>query len=158
MSSKLVKKLLQQTTTQPSDNNEYDDGNSSEKQKHGKYVTKSKTNVKVSKEEMIQEHVQSMLRLDNLVQRYSSSTTQKSFNRHTTNIKQQSKKRRSNVEGASAIGNSRSSSSSFTQKPHQKRFDKESAKRSKEEGYYEDLARALKKAKKTSKRSKDGKG
>jgi len=104
---------------------------------------------------MVQEHVQSILRLDNLVQRYSSSTAQKSFDRHSSNIKQQQKQKQNLKKNVgSRVSNSRSSSSSFAQKTHKATYDKKEEKRKREEGYFEDLAKALKKAKKSKKKRK----
>lgn len=155
MSSKLVKKLLQQTAV-PLTNNEYDDGVGQNKarKRYTKPSTKRSSSQVISKEEMVQEHVQSLLRLDNLAQRYTTSKAQKSFDRHSSNIKQEQKEKQNTKRKAVAgISNSRGSSSSFAQKPHEKRFDKVKDKRSREEGYFEDLARALKKAKKGGKKS-----
>ena len=156
MSSKLVKKLLQQTTV-PLANNEHYDGDTQQwtRKRNNKAVSISSES-KVSKEDMVQEHVQSLLRLDNLVQRYSSSTAQKSFDRQTSNLKKRQKQNdlKRNAGSSGGISNSRSSSSSFALKPHERRFDKEGEKRRREEGYYEDLARALKKANKSKKRKK----
>ena len=133
MSSKLVKKLLLQTTNNSSSltsNNEGDYGSGSyqdrsRKRKHkSSTITKTPTtpNELVTKEEMINEHVQSLLRLDNLSQKYSSGTAHKSFDRLSSNMKQEAKERK--VASKSIISNSRSNSSSFTQKLHESRFDK----------------------------------
>ena len=156
MSSKLVKKLLQQTAV-PVTSSEHDDG--SQHRSRNRYIEskKSKSTPKVSKEDMVQEHVQSLLRLDQLINKHSSKTANDSFDRHSSNIKRDQKQKQSlkrkNAAGA-AVSNSRSSSSSFSQKPHEKRFDKQREKRNKEEGYFEDLARALKKAKKKGKKKR----
>lgn len=101
---------------------------------------------------MVQEHIQSMLRLDGVVQRYSSSTAQKSFDRHTSNLKLKHRQSRDLKRNNVGISNSRSSSSSFAQKPQEKTFDKEKEKRKREEGYFKDLAKALKKDKKGKKK------
>ena len=157
MSSKLVKKLLLQTTnnnSSPTSNNEgdYDSGTYQDGSRKRKYKSSTITNTPttpnevVTKEEMINEHVQSLLRLDNLSQQYSSGTAHKSFDRLSSNMKQQAKERK--VASKSIISNSRSNSSSFTQKPHESRFDKKRDKVEKEEKYYGDLARALRKASK----------
>ena len=151
MSSKLVKKLLHQATTQAA-NNEHDVGGQKRSQNKRFESIPRKSTTKVSKEEMMQEHVQSLLRLDNLVQKYSSSTAKKSFDRHSSDLKHKQKQKLKTKTGG--VGNSRSSSSSFSQKPHEKRFDKERVKRKKEEGYFEDLAKALKKAKKNKRKVK----
>ena len=157
MSSKLVKKLLLQTTnnnSSPTSNNEgdYDSGSYQDRSRKRKYKSSTITNTSISlnevvtKEEMINEHVQSLLRLDNLSQQYSSGTAHKSFDRLSSNMKQQAKERK--IASKSIISNSRSNSSSFTQKPHESRFDKKRDKVEKEEKYYGDLARALRKASK----------
>lgn len=157
MSSKLVKKLLLQTTNNSSsltNNNDgdygsgsYQDGSRKRKYKSSTITnTPSALNEVVTKEEIINEHVQSLLRLDNLSQQYSSGTAHKSFDRLSSNMKQQAKERK--IASKSIISNSRSNSSSFTQKPHESRFDKKRDKVEKEEKYYGDLARALRKASK----------
>ena len=157
MSSKLVKKLLLQTTnnnSSPTSNNggDYDSGTYQDGSRKRKYKSSTITNTPsalnevVTKEEIINEHVQSLLRLDNLSQQYSSGTAHKSFDRLSSNMKQQAKERK--IASKSIISNSRSNSSSFTQKPHESRFDKKRDKVEKEEKYYGDLARALRKASK----------
>ena len=157
MSSKLVKKLLLQTTNNSSsltNNNDgdYDSGTYQDGSRKRKYKSSTITNTPsalnevVTKEEIINEHVQSLLRLDNLSQQYSSGTAHKSFDRLSSNMKQQAKERK--IASKSIISNSRSNSSSFTQKPHESRFDKKRDKVEKEEKYYGDLARALRKASK----------
>ena len=164
MSSKLVKKLLLQTTNNSSSltsNNEgdgdYDSGSYQDRSRKRKYKPPTITNTPttynevVTKEEMINEHVQSLLRLDNLSQKYSSGTAHKSFDRLSSNMKQEAKERK--VASKSIISNSRSNSSSFTQKLHESRFDKKRDKVEKEEKYYGDLARALRKANKKGKKS-----
>ena len=157
MSSKLVKKLLLQTTnnnSSPTSNNDgdYDSGTYQDGSRKRKYKSSTITNTPttpnevVTKEEMVNEHVQSLLRLDNLSQQYSSGTAHKSFDRLSSNMKRQAKERK--VASKSITSNSRSNSSSFTQKPHESRFDKKRDKVEKEEKYYGDLARALRKASK----------
>mmetsp|Transcript_15125 Transcript_15125/g.32832 ORF Transcript_15125/g.32832 Transcript_15125/m.32832 type:complete len:155 (-) Transcript_15125:99-563(-) len=153
MSSKLVKKLLQQTAV-PLTNNEYD--NDSKKRSGIRNINSAtnKSKTKVSKEEMVQEHIQSLLRLDTMVQQYSSSTAKKSFDRKSSIIKKQQKQKHSLKRNAGGISNSRSSCSSFAQKPHEESFDKKKEKRRKQEGYFEDLAKALKKVKKGGKKQR----
>ena len=158
MSSKLVKKLLLQTTNNSSsltsnNDGDYDSGTYQDRSRKRKYKSSTITNTPtalinevVTKEDMINEHVQSLLRLDNLSQQYSSGTAHKSFDRLSSNMKQQAKERK--MASKSIISNSRSNSSSFTQKPHESRFDEKRDKVEKEEKYYGDLARALRKASK----------
>jgi len=149
MSSKLVKKLLHHTTTPPTKNN-FDSSHQILLQKRKIKSVKVPTKV-TSKEDIVQEQAQSLLRLDSAVKKYSSNTANKSFQRHTNNLKQQQRVQNALKRNVGGISNSRSSSSSFSQKPHEKSFDKERDKQRKEEGYFEDLARALKKAKKNKK-------
>lgn len=138
MSSKLVKKLLNQTNTQL----ESDDAEEYHHQT-GSGV-RTKTRQKITREEAIQGHIQSILRLDTLVQE------SKSFDRRTTALKLQAKKQRQ-LKKIRVAGNSRSSSSSFSKQQQQPTFNKVKAKRKKEEDYYSDIARALKKAKRKKK-------
>ena len=147
MSSKLVKKMLQQTTMP---RNEPSSQNLPQKRASQSATTLART--KASKEELLQEHVQSMLRLDNLMQRYSSSTAKSSFDRHASSLKTRQKQKQSSKKNAGSISNSRSSSSSFALKPHEKTFDKKNEKRRREEEYFEGLAKALKKARKRKKK------
>ncbi len=148
MSSKLVKKLLNQTNTQleSNDDTRYHSQAKSRKDSGGK----SRTAVihKITKEEAMQGHIQSILRLDSLVQEHTSSTAQKSFTRRSSNLKLQAKNERRLKKAGVGASNSRSSSSSFSKQRQQPTFNKERAKRKKDEEYYSDIARALKKAKK----------
>lgn len=144
MSSKLVKKLLNQTNTQL----ESDDAEEYHHQT-GSGV-RTKTRQKITREEAIQGHIQSILRLDTLVQEHTSTAAQKTFDRRTNALKLQAKKQRQ-LKKIGACSNSRSSSSSFSKQQQQPTFNKVKAKRKKEEDYYSDIARALKKAKRKKK-------
>ena len=145
MSSKLVKKLLQQTTLPTTNNNLGNDINPIPKRKNKSAKLQP---IPKSKEEIVHEQAQSLLRLDSAVKKHSSNTAQRSFQRHTSNLNHQQNARRVLKRNVGGISNSRSSSSSFASKLHERSFDKERHKREEEEGYFEDLARALKKAKK----------
>ncbi len=116
-----------------------------------KIMSANMTPMTISKEEILREQAQSLLRLDTAVKKYSSNTAQRSFHRHTSNLNHKKRELRALKRNRGGMSNSRSSSSSFANKPHERSFDKERAKRRKEEGYFEDLARALKKAKKSKK-------
>ena len=144
MSSKLVKKLLNQTNTQL----ESDDAEDYHHQTGS--GSRTRATQKITREEAIQGHIDSILRLDSLVQEHTSTSAQKSFARRSTLLKLQAKKQRKlkklGIAGSSS--NSRSSSSSFSKQQQQPTFNKDKAKRKKEEDYYLDIARALKKAKK----------
>ncbi|KAL7446625.1 hypothetical protein ACHAXM_011647 [Skeletonema potamos] len=150
MSSKLVKKLLNQTNTQLESNNvaEYHSRSKSKRN----LVGGANATQKITREEAVQGHIQSILRLDNLVQELTSATAQKSFIRRSSDLKLQAKKQRRMKKSSVAASNSRSSSSSFAQQHQQPTFNKEREKRKKEEEYYSDIARALKKAKKRNKK------
>jgi len=148
MSSKLVKKLLNQTNTQLESN---DDTKSKSRKDAG---SRSRTTVthNITKEEAIQGHIQSILRLDSLVYEHTSTTAQKSFTRRSSDLKLQAKKQRRLKKSGGGASNSRSSSSSFSKQRQQPTFNKDREKRKKDEEYYSDIARALKKAKKRSKK------
>jgi len=148
MSSKLVKKLLNQTNTQLESN---DDTKSKSRKDAG---SRSRTTVthNITKEEAIQGHIQSILRLDSLVQEHTSTIAQKSFTRRSSDLKLQAKKQRRLKKSGGGASNSRSSSSSFSKQRQQPTFNKDREKRKKDEEYYSDIARALKKAKKRSKK------
>ena len=149
MSSKLVKKLLNQNNTQLERNDgiKYHSQAKSRTDSGGRSRTHN-----ISKEEAIQGHIQSILRLDNLVHEHTSTTAQKSFTRRSSDLKSQAKKQRRLKKSGVGTSNSRSSSSSFSKQRQQPTFNKERDKRKKEEEYYSDIARALKKAKKRSKK------
>ena len=145
MSSKLVRKLLQQATLPPTNNNLGNDINPIPKRKNKSAKLQP---IPKSKEEIVHEQAQSLLRLDSAVKKHSSNTAQRSFQRHTSNLNHQQNARRVLKRNVGGISNSRSSSSSFASKLHEMSFDKARHKRKLEEGYFEDLARALEKAKK----------
>ena len=145
MSSKLVRKLLQQATLPPTNNNLGNDINPIPKRKNKSAKLQP---IPKSKEEIVHEQAQSLLRLDSAVKKHSSNTAQRSFQRHTSNLNHQQNARRVLKRNVGGISNSRSSSSSFASKLHERSFDKERHKREEQEGYFEDLARALEKAKK----------
>jgi len=147
MSSKLVKKLLNQTNIQSEDNDEEYHSYNESKKRRITQRTKDTTR-KITREEAIHGHIQSILRLDNLVHDHTSTLAQNSFTRRSSDQKQAARFKKSGV----GISNSRTSSSSFSQRQQEQTFNKEKDKRKKEEEYYSDIARALKKAKKKSKR------
>ncbi len=151
MSSKLVKKLLNQANTQleSNDDTKYYSQTKSRKDAGGSRRTVTHN---ITKEEVIQGHIQSILRLDNLVQEHTSTTAQKSFTRRSSDLKLQAKNQRRLKKSGVGASNSRSSSSSFSKQRQQPTYNKERAKRKKDEEYYSDIARALKKAKKRSKK------
>mmetsp|Transcript_14434 Transcript_14434/g.29402 ORF Transcript_14434/g.29402 Transcript_14434/m.29402 type:complete len:170 (+) Transcript_14434:234-743(+) len=121
MSSKLVKKLLQQTCT---DLGEDKEPNRWEKVKLSKPLSSSPDVPALTKEEALQRHVQSILRLDTLVNKYSSKAAQNSFSRHTSNMEEKDKTKKQVAKTKSSIGNSRSSCSAFTSLPKEKTFNK----------------------------------
>ena len=105
------------------------------------------------KDTAVQDQINRILSLDAAVSRYASSTVRKSFDRRSDDIKLERKRRRDATGGAgkgitAALSNSRGTASAIAQKPHERRYDKQTDKRQREEGYFEDLARALKKGKK----------
>ena len=97
----------------------------------------------------MRDRVESLLRLDDAVSRYSSSTVRKSFDRRTDDMKRERRRRRDAANAsAGTTGNSRGSASAFALRPAERRFDRVEEKRRSEEGYFEELARALKGGKK----------
>ena len=143
MSSKLVRKLLQHTTLPPTNNNVRNDPKPISKRKIKSAKLQS---IPKSKEEIVHEQAQSLLRLDCAVKKHSSNTAQRSLQRHTSNLNHQQNARHALRKNLGGMSNSRSSSS--CSKMHERTFNKERHERKEEEGYFEDLARALKKAKK----------
>ncbi|KAL7462262.1 hypothetical protein ACHAXS_002647, partial [Conticribra weissflogii] len=149
MSSKLVKKLLQQTCANLGEDQET---SHREKIKFSKPSLSTSDAPTLTKEEALQRHVQSILRFDALAIKYSSKTAQNSFTRHSSMMKTKDKIKKQVAKAKSSTGNSRSSCSAFTNLPKEKTFNKKLEKRRREETYFEDVAKMLKKVKKKSKR------
>jgi len=145
MSSKLVKKLLQQTNRPLAPTDGENDVMMIRKRK---VPSKGKAKDVVTKEERLQSHIQSILRLDHKIQLSESAVAQKSFSRHSSKIKKQQKDISNSKKIAVGVSNSRSSASKFSNRIHEPTFDKVKAKQQCEEAYYEGIAKALKKAKK----------
>lgn len=112
-----------------------------------KVKSAKRTPLTVSTEDILQEQTQSLLRLDGAVKKYTSNTAKRSFHRHSSNLHHNQRTQNDLKRNLGGLSNSRSSISSFAKRPHEKSFDKERDKRRREEGYFEDLAKALKKAK-----------
>jgi len=149
MSSKLVKKLLQRAMTA-------DAGSAvttpASTHKNELSVNKRTGSPSTRQDTAVQDQISRILSLDAAVSRYASSTARKSFDRRSDDIKRECKRRRDATGGAkgvvTALSNSRGTASAIAQKPHERRYDKQTVKRQREEGYFEDLARALKKGRK----------
>jgi hypothetical protein len=146
MSSKLVKKLLQQTNRALDTTN----GESAKEVQSRKRRVSAKASPReaMTKEEILQSHVQSILRLDHKIQTSASTVAQKSFARHSSQVRKQQKAVSNSKKTAAGVSNSRSSTSNFAQKKHEPTYDKVKAKQQREEAYYEGVAKALRKAKK----------
>mmetsp|Transcript_17529 Transcript_17529/g.40048 ORF Transcript_17529/g.40048 Transcript_17529/m.40048 type:complete len:147 (-) Transcript_17529:99-539(-) len=146
MSSKLVKKLLHQTSA-PLRRAEdaTDDRGLKRKSRSAPSTTAAKT-----KDELVQDHIQSMLRMDALIDSQSSKTAKRSFTRQSHELKRRHKERQSAKK--TSTGNTRGSSSVFSQQKYSRTYNKTRDKKEKEEEYFNDIARALKRAKKSSKR------
>jgi hypothetical protein len=175
MSSKLVKKLLQRTTDgavapPPSKTNVGGSDRSNPYRRDNDRRTSAAANgappppsssssssggggrtkrTPREEDDVVRDRVESLLRLDDAVSRYSSSTVRKSFDRRTDVMKRDRRRRRdaANV-AAGTTGNSRGSASAFALRPAERRFDRVEEKRRREESYFKDLARALKRGKK----------
>ncbi|KAL7477621.1 hypothetical protein ACHAW6_003419 [Cyclotella cf. meneghiniana] len=145
MSSKLVKKLLQQTNRPPTTTDQEKKGQAQSRKR--KIWTAPTTKAATTKEEILQSHVQSILRLDSIIRNSASATAQKSFARHSSKLKQQHYTLSAAKLSSVGVGNSRSSSSNFTKKKHEASYDKAKDKQQREEAYYKGIAKALEKAK-----------
>ena len=99
-------------------------------------------------EDMLQSHVQSILRLDHKIQTSASSVAKKSFSRHSSDMKKRQKTASNSKKIAAGVSNSRSSTSNFAKKKPEPTYDKVKARQQREEDYYEGIAKALKKSKK----------
>ena len=154
MSSKLVKKLLLAQTTTPLLNSEDVDGGNiadSKRKRKRKITTATPTNI-ASREDIVQEHIQSLLRFDDLTARYTTSKATKAFNRQSTLIKSQTKEGKKSKK--TPMSNSRSCSSLFAKKEHERRYDKKWDAKKKEKEHFSELRRALNKANSKKKRRK----
>ena len=146
MSSKLVKKLLQQTSRSL---NKTDDKNQRESlSRKRKSTPKTLEKRAMTTEDMLQSHVQSILRLDHKIQTSASSVAKKSFSRHSSDMKKRQKTASNSKKIAAGVSNSRSSTSNFSKKKPEPTYDKVKARQQREEDYYEGIAKALKKSKK----------
>ena len=145
MSSKLVKKLLQQTNRSLTKTDDENDREVLSRKR--KSISKTPAKKVMTTEDVLQSHVQSILRLDHKIQTSASSVAKKSFSRHSSNIKKQQKTVSSAKKVAGGVSNSRSSTSNFAKKKPEPTFDKVKARQQREEDYYEGIAKALKKSK-----------
>ena len=149
MSSKLVKKLLQQTNRPLRSANDGTERDGQHRKR--KFSTKAPPKEVVTKEDMLQSHIQSILRLDHKIQTSASNTAQKSYDRHSSDMKQRQKVASISKKIAAGVSNSRSSASNFASKRPEPTYDKLKARQQREEDYYEGVAKALKKSMKNKK-------
>jgi hypothetical protein len=147
MSTKLVKKLLQQTN-RPLNSADEDEAKRTVQSRKRKAAVKSSSMKDVTKEDMLQSHIQSILRLDHKIQTAASTVAQKSFSRHSTNMKKNKTTALKSKQSASGVSNSRNSTSSFQKRRHEPTYDKVKARKKSEKDYYESVAKALRKAEK----------
>lgn len=154
MSSKLVKKLLQQTN-QPLDSTNEDESKRTEQSRKRKAAAKLSSVKDVTKEDTLQSHIQSILRLDHKIQTSASTVAQKSFTRHSSNMKKNQKTSLKSKQSAVGVSNSRSSASSIQKRTHEPTFNKFKAREKREEDYYECVAKILKKTRKKRKTAED---
>ncbi len=95
------------------------------------------------------ERVESMLRLDDAMTRYASSTTRMSFARKSNDDARGERRRVANRGGptgaseTAALSNSRGSASSFALLKQPRRYDKDVERRRREEEYLDGLSRTL---------------
>lgn len=103
----------------------------------------------MTKEDIMQSHVQSILRLDSKIQK--STVAQKSIARHSSKMKQQQKVIANSKTNAAGVSNSRGSASAFSKKEHKATYDKAKDRQKREEDYYVGVAKALTQARKDKK-------
>ena len=104
------------------------------------------------------ERVESILRLDDAMTRYASSTSRTSFERKSGDARRERRRmsRPSDANETANSSNSRGSASAFALRRQPRRYDKNEERRRSEKGYFDDLERELegdgRKKKRTKKR------
>jgi hypothetical protein len=142
MSFKLVKKLIQQTEDLEELTNQ---GHLSKKRKRAE----EEVVVPLTKNELLQRHIQSKIRLDKTLSAGSSASKQ-TVDRIEAQRKKQSKLRsKAIVEGG--VGNSRGSAYQKSHEHHEPTFNKKRHREEKKEKMLRDIAKLLNKTKKSTK-------
>jgi outer membrane protein OmpA-like peptidoglycan-associated protein len=142
MSTKLVRRLLQQTSELDHGIQEVD--KNAEKRKKRKLKKLGVHEEPADEQEVVDWHIRSMLRLDQAI--VSKSSNGKESLQRIEREQQTENKRRKKVSGE-VVGNSRSSSQQM-KRTHEPTFDKKKDKKEKEEKRLKEIARLLKKGSK----------
>jgi hypothetical protein len=141
MSTKLVRRLLQQTSEL--DNGIQEEDKNAAKRKKRK-LKKQVHEEPADEQEVVDWHIRSMLRLDQAI--VSKGSKGKESLQRIEREQQAENKRRKKVDGA-VVGNSRSSSQQM-KRTHEPTFDKKKDKKEREEKRMKEIARLLKKGSK----------
>jgi hypothetical protein len=148
MSSKLVKKLLQQTEELESE--EFTSGGKSVTSKKRKRVTdRDETPVPLTKNKLLQLHIQSKIRLDQTLNAHNASN--QTVDRVEKERKKQSKLRAKAQQMDGGVGNSRGSSYQKSHEHHQPTFNKKRNQEEKKVKMLRDIAKLISKTKKSTK-------
>lgn len=142
MSSKLVKKLLQQTSELESDESAKEKSLS---KKRKRAVDHNETPVTMDKNELLQRHIQSKIRLDRTLS--SRGASRQSVDRVEKERTKQSKLRLKALRLDGGVGNSRGSSYQKTHEHHEPTFNKRRNREEKKKKMLQDIAKLLKKTK-----------
>ncbi len=101
--------------------------------------------------------VESILRLDDAMARYASSTSRTSFERKSGDARGERRRmssRPSDANGTANSSNSRGSASAFALRRQPRRYDRNEERRRSEKGYFVDLERELEGGGRKKKRTK----
>lgn len=146
MSSKLVRKLLHQTSELEAEKTEATDPAKVKGSKKRKRPTTSdETTVSVDKNDLLQRHIESKIRLDQTIKSRSKLASNKSVTRVEKERKTRAKLRSKALQVDAGIGNSRGSSSQKARKRHEPTFNKKRHEAEKKEKMLRDIAKLLKK-------------
>lgn len=145
MSSKLVRKLLQQTSELESFEKSAETKSGAKKRK------REETTVHLDKKELLQRHIQSKIRLDRTIHARGKQVSKDSLERVRKDRKKQEKLRTKALQfDGGVVGNSRGSSYQKAHQRHEPTFNKKRHETEKKENMLKDIAKLLKKAKKPS--------
>jgi hypothetical protein len=138
MSFKLVKKMIQQTEELEELTNQ---GHLSKKRKRAK----EEVVVPLTKNELLQRHIQSKIRLDQTLSARSSASKQ------TVDRLEAQRKKQSKLRSKAIVGNSRGSAYQKSHEHHEPTFNKKRHREEKKERMLRDIAKLLNKTKKSTK-------
>ena len=146
MSFKLVKKLLQQTEELEREELT-NQGNVSKKRKRADMT--EATVVPLTKNELLQRHIQSKIRLDQTLSARSSASKQTVDRLEKERKKQLKLRSKASTDGG--VGNSRGSCYQKSHQHHEPTFNKKRHREEKKEKMLRDIAKLLNKTKKSTK-------